>query len=273
MDWKKGFGIGLMFIGLFLIVVNTGITGNIIGIRNLNAENVLGFFGVIVFLIGFFLIIATGTIDDVVDAPQGQVSVYDAMGRSNVGSDEDRYFIRDNGEILLDIAGSYDVNLGDFKVAYELIEGDAELVEKARNVYGSELKRIVDEGNESEGKIAIKFLDVLYGGKHPVVEDIGEVIGKQGSVEGEPGYRLTDSEKNLIKSAFKGGWSGVPDKSQERVLKEYGLEHVKTKNYGRIRYEGNLDNFVTTSNTPSDTNAGKNIGRDVMRLIENSDRD
>ena len=274
MNWKKGFGIGLLFIGLFLIVVNAGITGNVVGISDTNSFEVLGYLGVIVFLVGIFLIIATGTIDDVVDPDTAvdQVSVYDAMRGSSVGAEEDRYFMKDRGGLLLDIEGS-DVNLGDFKAAYELVKDDQELIENARNVYGGELKRIVDEGTESEGEIALKFLNVLYDGKVPVVEDIGEVIVDQGPANEDYGYRLTDSQKDLIRSAFKGGWKGVPNRSQERVLREYELEHVKTKNYGRIRYTGNPDNFVTTSNTPSDTNAGKNIGRDVIRLIENSDRD
>jgi rRNA-processing protein FCF1 len=56
MNWKKGFGIGLMFVGLFLIVVNAGITGNVIGFSEANSFEVLGYLGVIVFLVGSFFI-------------------------------------------------------------------------------------------------------------------------------------------------------------------------------------------------------------------------
>jgi hypothetical protein len=54
MDWKRGFGIGLLFISIFLIATNKVITGNIIGIKN---QTPLGIFGIIVFLIGLSLII------------------------------------------------------------------------------------------------------------------------------------------------------------------------------------------------------------------------
>ncbi len=54
MDWKRGFGIGLMFIGIYLIAVNGGITGNVIGFGDGEGNNVLGFLGIVVFLVGAF---------------------------------------------------------------------------------------------------------------------------------------------------------------------------------------------------------------------------
>lgn len=53
MNWKRGFGIGLLFIGIFLIAINKTITGNAIGIRE---QDSLAIFGIIVFLIGLSLI-------------------------------------------------------------------------------------------------------------------------------------------------------------------------------------------------------------------------
>tara|TARA_Y100000310_G_C20494688_1_gene720949 strand:- start:46 stop:537 length:492 start_codon:yes stop_codon:yes gene_type:complete len=53
MNWKRGLGIGLLFISIFLIAINKTITGNIIGTKE---QDLLGILGVIVFLIGISLI-------------------------------------------------------------------------------------------------------------------------------------------------------------------------------------------------------------------------
>ena len=263
MNWKRGFGIGLIFIGIYLSLINGTITGNIIGI---GSSNILSIFGIIVFLLGLFLIIATGTIEDVVKTDDGSnISVYDSMRGSKIGSDQDRFYLKDTGDLMLDIAGSHDVSLKDFQVAYDLIKDDKELLKKARDIYGSELYKIANGGSELDEEIALKFLHVLYEGDIPVMirdSSQDEILIRM----------LTNTQKKDISNAFKGGWKGVPDKNQKRILNQYNLEHIKTNNYGRIRFIGNPDDFVTTSNTPSDVNAGKNIGRDVIRLIENLDR-
>lgn len=261
MNWKRGFGIGLLFVGIFLIIVDRSITGNVIGVGEFN---VLSIFGMAVFLIGLFLIIATRTIDDVVKTDdESNISVYDSMRGSKIGSNQDRFYLKDTGDLMLDIAGSHDVSLGDFQTAYDLIKDDKELLKKARDVYGSELYKIANEGSELDEEIALKFLHVLYEGDIPVMI--------RDSSQDEITVRmLTNTQKKDISNAFKGGWKGVPDKNQKRILNQYNLEHIKTNNYGRIRFIGNPDNFVTASNTPSDVNAGKNIGRDVIRLIENT---
>jgi len=263
MNWKRGFGIGLMFVGIYLSLINGTITGNIIGIGN---SNILSIFGIIVFLLGLFLIIATGTIEDIVKTEnKSDISVYDSMRGSKIGSDQDRFYLKDTGDLMLDIAGSQEVSLKDFQVAYDLIKDDKELLEKARDIYGSELYKIANEGSDLEGNIALEFLEVLYEGNISPIESHGPI-----KIDLQKG--LSNPQKAIIRSAFKGGWKGIPDKSQQRVLNQYNLEHTKTNNYGRIRFIGDPDNFVTTSNTPSDVNAGKNIGRDVIRLIENLDR-
>lgn len=267
MNWKRGFGIGLMFVGVYLIVINGSITGNVIGFGESYGNNILGFLGIMIFLIGFFLIVATATIEDVVGTEtKSDISVYDSMQGSKIGSNQDRFYLKDKGDLMLDIAGSHDVSLKDFQAAYDLIKDDKELLEKARNVYGSELYKIANEGTDLEENIALEFLEVLYEGNISPIESHGPI-----KIDLQKG--LSNPQKAIIRSAFKGGWKGTPDKSQQRVLNQYNLEHIKTNNYGRIRFIGKPDNFVTTSNTPSDVNAGKNIGRDVIRLINNSDRD
>jgi len=53
MNWKRGLGIGLLFVGIFLIATNKTITGNAIGIKE---QDSLGIFGIIIFILGISLI-------------------------------------------------------------------------------------------------------------------------------------------------------------------------------------------------------------------------
>lgn len=69
-----------MFVGVYLIVINGSITGNVIGFGESYGNNILGFLGIMIFLIGFFLIVATATIEDVVGTEtKSDISVYDSM--------------------------------------------------------------------------------------------------------------------------------------------------------------------------------------------------
>jgi len=57
MNWKRGLGIGLIFIGLFIVLTGKVITGNAVG---LGSENYLGLFGLLIFIIGVFFMIVSG---------------------------------------------------------------------------------------------------------------------------------------------------------------------------------------------------------------------
>jgi len=54
MDWKRGFGIGLIFFGMIIILTSKVITGAVIGFR---PSNFLGLFGFLVFVMGIFLVL------------------------------------------------------------------------------------------------------------------------------------------------------------------------------------------------------------------------
>jgi len=56
MDWKRGFGVSLMLIGLFITLTSKTITGAVIGFQPINY---LGVFGVFIFVLGIFLIIVS----------------------------------------------------------------------------------------------------------------------------------------------------------------------------------------------------------------------
>ena len=54
MGWKINFGIGLIFVSLFIILTGGVITGAVIGFQ---PQNYLGLFGLLIFVVGIFLIV------------------------------------------------------------------------------------------------------------------------------------------------------------------------------------------------------------------------
>ena len=68
MDYKRGLGIGLIFMGLFLILTGNIITGAVIGT---SPENYLSLIGVVIFITGIFLILVSG-LEKRVEASFGQ---------------------------------------------------------------------------------------------------------------------------------------------------------------------------------------------------------
>jgi len=64
MNYKRGLGIGLIFIGLFVVLTSKIITGAVIGFR---PENYLGLVGVLVFVVGVFLVLISRTLESEVE--------------------------------------------------------------------------------------------------------------------------------------------------------------------------------------------------------------
>jgi hypothetical protein len=60
MNWKKGLGFGLIFVGVFICLTANAITGDVVGN---SPRNYLGMFGVSVFLIGMILIALTRNLE------------------------------------------------------------------------------------------------------------------------------------------------------------------------------------------------------------------
>jgi len=53
MNWKRGLGIGLVFVGIFIMLTSVVITGNVVGF---GSSDYLGLFGVLMFIVGAVLI-------------------------------------------------------------------------------------------------------------------------------------------------------------------------------------------------------------------------
>jgi len=57
MNWKGNLGVGLLFIGLFMTLTGQVITGAVIGF---SSKNYLSMFGIIIFVVGIFLVFVSG---------------------------------------------------------------------------------------------------------------------------------------------------------------------------------------------------------------------
>lgn len=243
MYWKRGLGIGFIFIGLFIILTNSFITGAVIGFQ---PQNYLGLFGIIIFISGILLITISkiGSLEEEVK----EVNVYD----SGKGDDNKRYFMSDPYAFF-----SYeDINLGEFRELYGIIKKDPELLEKAIEIYGKSLLSIVEEKKDNSD-IAKKFLKIIYEGKIPKTESKVVLLSKE--------------EKEEIKNAFNAGWNTDFNGVQRNIIRRYEFDYRKTKG-GHLDVYSLKNNGLryTTSSTPSDWRTGKNFSNSLIKLIQES---
>ncbi len=146
------------------------------------------------------------------------------------------------------------VSLAAFRKEISSISHDPELIGIVQSSYGPELLRIYDRGEPHEREVAESFLEVLYGPSY---------LEKRT----EENLALTKEEELDIRQAFDSGWSGAPTPHQRKILAKYHLVHEARSDHGRIVYLHDPKIFRPVSSTPSDTNAGKNVGRSVIDLI------
>jgi len=111
--WKRGLGIGLIFVGLFIVLTGKAITGAVIGF---GAENYLSLLGILVFIVGVFLLFLTKesvvsqlSLEDIVDGimgkeiiNQGEYNFYTYFGEEWRASDP--LLILDASSVI-DLAG------------------------------------------------------------------------------------------------------------------------------------------------------------------------
>lgn len=243
MNWKRGFGIGLLFIGAFITLINGVITGAVIGY---GPENYLGLLGILIFIVGGVLIVISGS---GLERNIGrEIEVYD-KGHRNLEEDR-RYFMKDPAGFF----STQDLSLRDFRDMYDVVKRDPELLSMARKVYGERLLEI-SRSNSRNAKVSEKFLEILYEGKIP-----------RKGLEG-----LSKEEKERIKNAFRVGWHLDFNGAQKEILKTHGLAYtLRSGGHLEIYSLKNREANLITSSTPSDYRTGLITASYIIKVIEQS---
>jgi hypothetical protein len=257
----RAMGIVFVLAGLFFALNSIS---NFAGFTILEkVNNFVGSFMAIVFVIGGFLIIMSSRKDERKEEKRLElkISVYD----SSNGKDEHvgrAYRITDP---YLNFGPSGEITLGEFKKGVEEIKREEGLIGIVKEEYVPQLRKIYNEGDEEKKKIARAFLEVLD----------EEVDDKAGENKRED-YRVDGGEKSRIIRVFGRGWKNRPNTEQAEVLRNYDLVFEPGGKHPKIRYSKDSSYFIQVSLSPSDINAGKAIGRDIVKLIEeikNSEED
>jgi len=218
MKWERGLGIGLIFSGFYLIIINGVITGAAIGV---GYKNIFGVFGVIVLLVGFLLIFSSLVLEERIQQPK--LRVYPSLRYSGERKNM-QYFLHDPHRIM---TSRGEIELQDFKEAYQIIKEDEELIEMVREVYGRELKEIVSKRNTEESEIAMKFLSVLY------EENIPKI--KHDSEKTSEGYNLVyqvDDKLSMENQRIEGRLKNAID-NMEDILMRGGDPGIRSHSMGR----------------------------------------
>jgi len=243
MNFKRGLGIVLIFIGLFMVVITKNITGAVIGF---GPENYAGFFGVLIFVIGVFLVFVSA------EKLENKVILFDALPRATTLGPDKRYQLMASDLYFKNEKGGM-INLGEVKRGYDKIRDDGELVGILRDDWGPKLLKIVQEDDEERAKIAMEFLRVIYDGKVPVVEEAESEI-----------------DRAKIFDAFKSGYKIDFTPTQKKVLKMNNLGSRISRRGGHIEvFSLDTGKTVTTApKTPRGSYGGVNVASQIYRFLK-----
>ncbi len=188
MNWKRGFGISLVLIGLFIFFTGRVLTGAVIGV---SFENFLGLFGILILFAGFAFFFLTqmqerrksrrlslieegASLEDVLELS----IISGKLGKEYTMTDPNSYFTNQK-----------QISLNDFKDIIEMVRKSPEQLKEAREQYNSALTSIEENPKESEDRreIAGMFLNVLFPERPEARQHIQVYISKKA---------LERSEKN-----------------------------------------------------------------------------
>jgi hypothetical protein len=247
MNNNQKLGSALIFLGFIMALTGKVITGSVIGLQG---QNYLGTLGILVFIIGAFLMIVS-KIGGLEKDLGGEVQVYDSdpYKKSNLSEDE-RLYIRDSPKGLF---SEGDINLRDFKALYDEIKGDNELREWAKNFYGPRLLSIVQEGKMEDNRAASEFLKIFYEGKLPKVIMKREEGVEEGSV-------LNLAAKYLSQNR-------IPDNSNDYISVAHDMGYISEggRREGTIIRKGNKGDIVTVVPGPGHITRG--TGRNILKAL------
>jgi hypothetical protein len=233
----KIIGAVLFLLGIILLFQSfSGITG-FVAADNVSLS-VFGILGTLLFVFGFILMMIS----------EGNTRVELYKRRNQKGIDE--LFMTDP---TLGLGRGREVSLDVFEGLVKKYSGDKELLEMVRQEYGSMLESYL--GSDKE-EMARKFLDVLYNGKYKSQETSEEA--------------MTQKEMQEIISAFRSGWKNGPTPAQKQLMCKYGFAWEHSGAHGKLFSLSNPRLFRPTSISPSDINACRNVGRDLIDMIKQS---
>lgn len=214
-------------------------TGAVIGASQISY---LGFIALVLLITGFLLILNS--------KKKLEVFVRDGKyeGERLVMTDPELYFSKDGF-----------VNLKDFRQQVDSLKQDPELIKIVQNDYEKELYALRDSDDESTSRAAENFLKVLLGSQYQP---------RQARVS-SPEF-VSKEEEQEIRNEFDKGWKNKPNPAQSRVLRKYGMDYESGRGggHGRIYSVQYPGIFANTSSSPRDSNAGRSIGREVIRMIK-----
>jgi len=185
-------------------------------------------------------------------ALEKKVVVYDASGTN--GTNEEKHYHITDPDMYFGTGGGA-ITLSQFRREIDNLKKDSALIEVVQEAYGPQLVKML-ESPEDKRKVVEKFLEALYG-----PEKARDYIKA-----GQP--TLSSEGETEIRNAFKPGWKGKPSTEQNRILRKYGLGFEVGGRHGRIYSEARPELFRETSLSPSDINAGRQVGKDVIKIIK-----
>jgi len=238
----KKLSIVVILAGFFFILNSSFaiITGNVVSKKIDSLDSLIG----IMFLISGLALSLVGELES-------RVHVYD-VSKGKIPKRKEEFYHMTDPSRYFNFSRAGEVSLSEFKRGIKEIEKDPELIQLVREEYGPQLLEKESKGKLLEKNIAEEFLKVLYFGKIPKQEK--ELITKQ--------------EISEIRRVFDPGWAGAPDTKQSRILKEYGFAYTSKSGHGEIYSKKNPNIIITTSSTPSDVNAGKNVARQIISRLK-----
>ncbi len=242
---KREIGIILILIGTIFIGNKLTITGNFLALKEELSlvRFLISLIGLVFFSIGLGLMMSDSL----------ELKVW-----SSGEGDNKRYFLRTG---VPDFNRKNEIDSKQLKDYLERLKiEDPGIYELMKDIYVPELERILQKNPNSE----------------EAVREFLRIFGKEIPQE-ERKERLTQEEKREITEAFREyPRHGVLSKNQNRVLRKYSIRvQRETKGKGGKRGHVKLifpDGYsLGISGSPSDHRSGKNLGKQIIKILERRD--
>lgn len=229
-------GIGLILDSSFRI------TGGVIGVS-------IGGFN-LGFILGLALLI--GGVIGIYSSATLEVRLRD-VSKNRYNPNPSRDYMMSDPEMMITKEG--EITLGEIKEQKKRL--GPEVFGLVREVYGDQVKKQCTSHDEKTARVARAFYRELYDSEFKSESEVERKV-----------KTLSSKEEDEIYQTFKPGWSGEPNSAQSRILRKYDMIFEKKSGHGAIYSGAYHDIHVPVSSTTSDINAGRNIGKDVIKMVK-----